>query len=58
MYWRCRSLVGKGYVLICLIFIRSFSMDTNSEILGDVIMNVTVQEISAQGELEPDLSVN
>jgi len=33
-------------------------MDTNSEILGDVIMNVTVQEISAQGELEPDLSVN
>ena len=51
-------MVGKGYVLICLIFIRSSSMDTNSEILGDVIMNVTVQEISAQGELEPDLSVN
>jgi len=37
---------------------RSFSMDTNSEILGDAIVNATVQEISAQGELKRDLSVN
>jgi len=58
MYWRSRTLVDKRYVLIFLIFKRSDSIDTIFEILCDVKVTVTVQDISAQGELECDLSVN
>jgi hypothetical protein len=52
MYYRSQTLVS-----ICLIFKRSDSIDTIFEILCDVIVNVTVQDISAQSELEWGLSV-
>ena len=50
--------MDKRYFLICLIFNRSDSIDTIFEIQSDVIVNVNVQEISAQVELECDLSDN
>ena len=51
-------MVDKRYFLMRLIFKRSESIDTLFEIQSDVIVNVNVQEISAQVELECDLSDN
>jgi len=58
MYWRSRTLVVKRYFLICLIFKRSDNIDTTFEIQSDEKVTVTVQDISAQGEIECHLSDN
>jgi len=58
MYCRSGTLVDRLYVLIRLIFLSSDCMATILKILYDVIVTVTVQELSAQGVLEGELSVN
>jgi len=51
-------MVDKRYFLMRLIFKRSESIDTLFEIQSDVKVIVTVQDISAEGDLECDLSDN
>ena len=58
MYLRSRTMVDKRYFLMRLIFKRSESIDTLFEIQSDVKVIVTVQDISAEGDLECDLSDN
>jgi hypothetical protein len=55
VYCKSRKLADNRYVLIRLIFMTSGLWPT---IGCDVTVTVTVQEISAQGGLESELSVN
>jgi len=58
MYCRSRTLVDGLYVLISSIFLSSDCTATILKILYNIIVTVTVQELSAKGVLEGELSVN